>query len=345
MRIDRSLLNWGVFLIALGGIPLAVDQGWIESDTAGDLGRLWPLILVGIGLGLILRWTPLAWFGGALVAATFGIIFGAAITSVSDDDFTSLQGIIPAIASGACTGDDGGRASTSESGLADASAFRLDVTLSCGELGVSRAAGATWSVEATHDTDDGPVIDEPDADGVTARLGLSQRGADEFAFLGSQAQSDWRVEVPDAAAIVVNATLNASKGDIDLEDGPLASLSGTFNASDAVIDLAESTTPVPADVDLTLNASDGRLLLPDGDVGVDITLNASSIVVCVPQDVALQVEYSSVLSSDDLGSSGLTDNGSGQWVTDGLGSSAGRVALSVTSTVSSLSIERPEVCS
>ena len=73
MRINRSFLNWGVFLIALGGIPLAVDQGWLESDIASDLGQLWPLILVGIGLGLILRWTPLSWFGGALVAATFGI--------------------------------------------------------------------------------------------------------------------------------------------------------------------------------------------------------------------------------------------------------------------------------
>ena len=52
MRINRGLLNWGVFLIALGGIPLAVDQGWLDSDVARDLGQLWPLLLVGIGLGL-----------------------------------------------------------------------------------------------------------------------------------------------------------------------------------------------------------------------------------------------------------------------------------------------------
>ena len=31
MRINRSLFNWGVFLIALGGVPLAVDQGWIKK--------------------------------------------------------------------------------------------------------------------------------------------------------------------------------------------------------------------------------------------------------------------------------------------------------------------------
>ena len=79
MRVNRSLLNWGVFLIALGGVPLAVQQGWADTSIAGDLWRLWPLILVGIGLGLIMRWTPLAWFGGAIVAGTFGLIFGALI--------------------------------------------------------------------------------------------------------------------------------------------------------------------------------------------------------------------------------------------------------------------------
>ena len=88
MRINRSLLNWGVFLIALGGVPLAVQQGWADASIAGDLWRLWPLILVGIGLGLILRWTPVAWLGGALVAGraplpgaadgTMGVAAGAA---------------------------------------------------------------------------------------------------------------------------------------------------------------------------------------------------------------------------------------------------------------------------
>ncbi len=97
MRINRSLLNWGVFLIALGGIPLAVDQGWIEADIARDLGQLWPLILVGIGLGLILRWTAFAWFGGALVAATFGTIFGAAVVALPDDDIANLQGDHPRV--------------------------------------------------------------------------------------------------------------------------------------------------------------------------------------------------------------------------------------------------------
>src|SRR3972149_7171326 len=98
MSINRGLLNWGVFLLARGGVPLAVQQGWASSGIVGALWRLWPLILVGIGLGLILRWTPIAWLGGALVAGTFGLIFGALLAG-------GVSGI-----SGACVGIGSGGA-------------------------------------------------------------------------------------------------------------------------------------------------------------------------------------------------------------------------------------------
>ena len=73
-----------------------MQRGWADAGIAGDLWRLWPLILVGIGLGLILRWTPVAWLGGAIVAATFGLVFGALIAG-------GVQGV-----SSACVGIGGG---------------------------------------------------------------------------------------------------------------------------------------------------------------------------------------------------------------------------------------------
>src|SRR4029079_7595365 len=112
MRIDRSLLNWGVFLIALGGVPLAVQQGFAGSGVAGDLWRVWPLILVGIGLGLLLRWTPLAWLGGAIVAGTIGLIFGALVAG-------GITGI-----SGACGKLGPDAATSSQSGIASSDAFQ-----------------------------------------------------------------------------------------------------------------------------------------------------------------------------------------------------------------------------
>jgi hypothetical protein len=344
MRINRSLLNWGVFLIAFGGIPLAVDQGWLDAGIAGDLGQLWPLILVGIGLGLILRWTPFAWFGGAMVAATLGIILGAAVASVPDD-VSDLQGLIPAVAAGACSGDDAGPAKTSASGLANPAEFKLEATLSCGELAIGRGTGATWSLEAAHDTDDAPLVVESDRDGATASVRLSQDSSDKIVFLGRQVQSDWRVELPETAALSVDSTLNAVQADIDVGAGSLTRLNATLNASDVMMDLAGASTPQRAAVDLTMNASDGELRLPDGDVIANITLNASSLTVCVPESAALRVQPSSILSSDNLGSSGLDEAGSELWTTPGFNAAGDFIDLNVTSTVSSFSIERPETCS
>ena len=81
------------------------------------------------------------------------------------------------------------------------------------------------------------------------------------------------------------------------------------------------------------------------DVGANITLNASSLALCVPQAAPLRVEYSSTLSSDDLGSSGLERAGDDVWVTPDFVTGSEHIALGITSTVSSLSLDRPETCS
>ncbi len=31
--VDRRLFDWGVFLVLLGGAPLAATQGWIPRDA------------------------------------------------------------------------------------------------------------------------------------------------------------------------------------------------------------------------------------------------------------------------------------------------------------------------
>jgi len=328
MAINRSLLNWGVFLIALGGVPLAVQQGWADASIAGDLWRLWPLILVGIGLGLILRWTPFAWFGGAIVAATFGIVFGALIAG-------GISGI-----SSACVGTGSGQTATTQDGEATTSAeFGVDIELTCGEVQVARGPAAAWSVTAVHALDQPPSIE-----GSPTDLGIhgNQQSEDFFVF-SQQTRNEWTVELPSTAALSAQTTLNAAEGTIDLGAGPVVSVSGTFNASDITIDLAEATTPEPARIELTLNASGGQLALPAASVVGDITLNASSLTVCIPSAAEARVELEATLSADDLADSGLAKSGDG-WQTAGYTTAATRIDLAITSTVSSLEIERPEDC-
>lgn len=345
MRINRSLLNWGVFLIALGGVPLAVDRGWLESDIASELGQLWPLILVGIGLGLILRWTPLSWFGGALVAATFGVIFGAATVSLRDSDLGSLQDIIPAIASGACADGDPGEETTTREGIASSEAFELDVTLPCGELTVARAAASTWRVDAAHDAGEAPRIDQTDGDTGTTTLRVQRDGDEVISIFGGQARSDWDVQVPAVAELTSRITLDAARGSIDTGAGALRLVEVRLNAAEATVDLGESETGEDSSVELTLNASDGRLVLPPGPARVSATLNASSLDICAPSAIPMEVELTETLSSSDFGAAGLEETDDSTWASPGFSSSGDHLSLVLTSTVSSLSIERPEACS
>jgi hypothetical protein len=328
MRIDRGLLNWGVFLIALGGVPLAVQQGWANEGIAGDLWRLWPLVLVGIGLGLILRWTPVAWLGGALVAGTLGLIVGALITG-------GVSGI-----SSACVGLGNGGETTTRTGAATGSAFSLDVELSCGSLAVSREVGATWSVEAVHSPDRPPTI-EGSTTSLTVRHDLE---GGQFFVLGQQTRNEWRLGVPAGTAISASMTLNAAEGSVDLGAGPVGSLTGTFNAADVDIDLGEGTTTTTMQLGLTFNAASGRLTLPPVSLAGRATLNASSLKLCVPAAAEMRVEHEGTLSSDNLDQLGLVERGDG-WQTEGYDTAAARVEVGISSTVSSITLERPEVCS
>ena len=55
-----------------GAVPLLVRSGYLTSDQIGRLWDLWPLIIIGIGVGLILSRTRFDFLGGLIVAATFG---------------------------------------------------------------------------------------------------------------------------------------------------------------------------------------------------------------------------------------------------------------------------------
>src|SRR3954452_7670787 len=80
MQIRRGFLGWGIFLILVGAIPLAVRGGYISADDLGRLFNLWPLILIGIGVGLVLSRTRFDFIGGLIVAATIGIMVGGLLS-------------------------------------------------------------------------------------------------------------------------------------------------------------------------------------------------------------------------------------------------------------------------
>lgn len=83
MRVNRGLLGWGVFFIVTGAIPLAVRNGALDPARLDGVFGLRPLILVGVGLGLLLADTKAAILGGFVVAVTCGIMAGSLLAGAS----------------------------------------------------------------------------------------------------------------------------------------------------------------------------------------------------------------------------------------------------------------------
>ena len=110
MHFDRRLVGFGLFLVAVGGVMVAVRAGAISEDTAREAWTLWPLLLVGAGLSIVLAGRPGAAVGGLLVALTLGAMLGG----------VAATGVFPG--AGLCSGNgDGGTAFADQGGNLDPS--------------------------------------------------------------------------------------------------------------------------------------------------------------------------------------------------------------------------------
>jgi hypothetical protein len=148
MRINRGFLAWGVFLLIVGAIPLAVRAGYLTDDQIRNVGGLWPLILIGIGVGILLARTRYAFLGGILVAATFGVIVGGV-----------LSGGVEGLGAGAC-GPGGGNltAFPGRDGSMTEASGSVDLELNCGDVTLAVAQGKTWRVEGEGRDGQGPNV-------------------------------------------------------------------------------------------------------------------------------------------------------------------------------------------
>jgi hypothetical protein len=318
MRVDSRFLGWGVFLVFLGGVPLAVQQGWLSESAVSGAWRFWPLILIGIGVGLILRRTPIHFLGGLIVAATFGLLFGSLLATAANGG----------VGFGCVSGRSGTAFTTTTGTFAGDGSVAIE--MSCGELKVNAAPGRTWTVSGR--SSDGQVpVKTTQAD----RIELRAPSRSWWGPFGDQKSEDWTVVLPTDPAIALDATLNAGSASLDLSGAHLSRLSMTTNAGDTTIDLEGATVP---SLSYTLNAGSGRITLPSASMTGSATVNAGSLELCVPSGAGLRIESSSTLGSNDFAEKGLVQTGS-TWTTPTYGSSAVHIDLSLTANAGSIELD------
>jgi len=323
VRIDRRLLGWGAFLIIVGAIPLLVRAGYLAEEAISPWPTLWPLLLIGWGLGLVLRRTPGEILGSAISVVVLGVMGGGFIA-------TGFGGV-PAF--GAC-GDGGGGTGFANGSGTLAEPARVSVEFNCGTLAVTTIEGSSWSVAGTGPGGRGPAID---AD--ASRLTITAPDDDFMGF--GEAGSAWDVRLPRGPLLDVGITLNAGDGTIDLSGANAGTLSVTLNAGLMTFDLVGAATL--ASVDGTVNAGSATFDLPATVGDINLSLNAGSINVCLPARTDLTVSWSGALGSNNFEDIGLIKIDDEHWTT-GDALSGPRVELDVSANAGSFDLTIGGTC-
>jgi hypothetical protein len=320
MRLDRRLLGWGVFFILLGAVPIAVRAHAVDPDLVSRWPTLWPVLLIGWGVGLVLRGTSGQWLGGAITAITLGLMGGGAIA-------TGFGGM-PSFTG--CGSGGGGTAFQSQQGTFG-NAASLGVEFNCGTLAVTTADGSGWQVSGTDSGGAGPAISTDSSGAVTLK------GRDRGVSFGN-ARSTWDLTVPRTPNLDLGVTLNAGDGSIDLTGATISEFNLTVNAGQVTADLGSATTLPAAGLNATVNAGKATLVLPAFNGAVDLSLNAGNLEVCLPPGTAILVHWSGTIASNDLDQSGLVKVDDSLWQSPGFDASAAHVELDVSANAGSFSL-------
>ena len=288
MQVNRGFAFWGVALITAGVVALAIQAGLVPDETARQAWRLWPVVLVVIGLSVIASRTPFALVATMLAGLVAGGLAG-----------TIVAGVPEGLDIG-CGGEPTETATSEGTFEADA---EVVLDFNCGDLAVSTASGTDWSVEARHGSDNEPQIS---ADGDSLRVSVEGGG---FIPFTEDSRQEWEVVLPTDATLDLTVDANAASSQLDLEDADLSSLVIDANAGDVHLGLAGASV-----AELGIDANAGSLsIVADASTSLagSVEMNAGSLDLCAPDDavVAITLEDTNVTFSHNLDDLGLTRRG------------------------------------
>jgi hypothetical protein len=318
MKLDRGRLNWGVFFIILGAVPLAYHQNVVSASTLGDAWRLWPLVLVGLGLGLILRRTPAYFVGGLVVAACLGLVFG------------SVLAVGPNIGCGHATS---GSTTVSRDGSFGGSA-QVNLQLQCGSANLTTSSDNQWHVRASGSSDSAPVV-TASADSLTVESGSRNH------WWTDRRDDSWDVALPSSTAIGLSVSVDAGDAHLNLNGANLSSASFSLNAGALHVDLSNARL---SSLSISTNVGSASLILSgSSSVSGSISTNVGSLDLCSPAGLGLQFRSSESLASTNFSNAGLVRVGD-VWQSQGYDTAAYKADFSVSTSVGSLTLNPAGGC-
>jgi hypothetical protein len=317
MQVRRGVLFWGLFLIALGAVPLLVRAGLVDTVTLAGAWRLWPIILIAVGLGLVAGRTQVALVGTVVTAIILGIAGGAALATGN-----VWLGLL-----GDCSSSRTTSAQVDQIGsFATPATVRLE--LNCGDVQVSSHPGSAWAVHADY------AGAPPSVTGSADRLLVSSPDH------GGNRHQLWNLQLPSELLGDIDIQANAGSGTIDLSGARLASFTGEINAFDLTVDGSQATIDR---IDVTMNAGRSRITLGSGAVSGTLSVNAGAIDLCAPAASQLHIRLTDqVAFAHNLDDRGLVKSG-GIWTRTGT-DPASAIDLTVEGAAASFTLDPDGGC-
>jgi len=316
MRVRRGLLFWGLFLIPLGAIPLLVRSGALDPARLADSWRLWPLVVIGIGLAILASRTRFAIVGTLVIALTLGTIGGAALAGGS-----FWLGSLGGCGFGSSTTQQ-----TQQTGTFG-SAAQVRLELDCGSIDFRAGGDPGWTVQAAYRGD------PPTISGEANRLSVGTPS-------NGDRRQDWTIRVPAAQLGALDTTVNAATSTFDVGPATMSRLRVDANAGDVRVTAGSATID---EIDLSVNAGRIRVSLGSGATTGSLSVNAGSIDLCVPPEAGLKLDVKDQLTfATNLGSRGLARDGN-TWTRPATGT-AGTVDLEVEGNAAAFNLDPTGGC-
>lgn len=341
-RPRRSPSLFGpIVLIAIGVYFLLSNLGLVSGLNWMAALRLWPLLLVFIGINLIVRQAPRPFgaFLSALVALLAVAVFGYVLLFADDNPLLNRLGV---------SGNADVQRRQIEFSADDIDTAVVDIGFGFSPVEVYALDDSPNLIEGTV-TYAGDLIFDHDVSGSEATVNLHTRNGGFWFFnpnnwMNFGREDRWRIGLDPDVTMDLRLDLSAGSADLDLSELTLSRLQVDGGAGSMEIALPDGDYDVQVDV----SAGSTRLTLPEsGRQTVEIHGGAGSLTLYLPPTMEARVEV-----DDGVGSFGVDrdrftqisgdEPDDGVWETDGYDEgSRNRVDLTIDVSAGSVSIQEP----
>jgi hypothetical protein len=315
MAVNRRLLYWGVFFVVLGAVLLVAQNAAVDGEDVAAALRLWPVLVIALGVGVLLRRTRFNVAGGMLAAAVPGLVLGGMLVAAP----VAVAEVGPAC-------DDVQPTSLASREGSFNGPASVNLRLRCGDVTVTTGSGSTWSLEAGNGSGTAAEVDAT-ADRLAVASSFAER---PFGFV--RGSDVWRLRLPVASRLDLVATVEAGRGRFDLAGAQLGTVELVVNAGEVNADFTEATLER---LTARVNGGAAWLRLPADDFTADLTVNVGALRICAPSDLGLRIRAEATLTATTY--DGLV-RGDSTWDSPGYATAIHHADVTISANVASVDV-------